>query len=118
MSVTLEQCMILREQHTLSQQHFSSALDSMRRSGCLIKHTCLLLLIFLITAYFFLFYLHFQFSLSVFLSFNFLSSFSVFLFLSDLFHTCTPTLFLLQVSSVLGADAGLLCPLRVLCFWV
>ncbi|MEQ2278954.1 hypothetical protein AMECASPLE_004602 [Ameca splendens] len=34
MSVTLEQCMILREQHTLSQQHFSSALDSMRRDGC------------------------------------------------------------------------------------
>ncbi|KAM4564451.1 type II inositol 3,4-bisphosphate 4-phosphatase-like [Fundulus diaphanus] len=32
MSVTLEQCTILREQHALSQQHFSSALDSMRRS--------------------------------------------------------------------------------------
>uniref|UniRef100_A0A3B5LCU1 Inositol polyphosphate-4-phosphatase type II B n=1 Tax=Xiphophorus couchianus TaxID=32473 RepID=A0A3B5LCU1_9TELE len=31
MSVTLEQCMILREQHTLSQQQFSSALDNMRR---------------------------------------------------------------------------------------
>uniref|UniRef100_A0A146Y6D4 Type II inositol 3,4-bisphosphate 4-phosphatase, putative n=1 Tax=Fundulus heteroclitus TaxID=8078 RepID=A0A146Y6D4_FUNHE len=34
MSVTLEQCTILREQHALSQQHFSSALDSMRRDGC------------------------------------------------------------------------------------
>uniref|UniRef100_A0A3B5LGK9 Inositol polyphosphate-4-phosphatase type II B n=1 Tax=Xiphophorus couchianus TaxID=32473 RepID=A0A3B5LGK9_9TELE len=34
MSVTLEQCMILREQHTLSQQQFSSALDNMRRDGC------------------------------------------------------------------------------------
>ncbi|KAM8881908.1 type II inositol 3,4-bisphosphate 4-phosphatase-like isoform 1-T1 [Synchiropus picturatus] len=32
MSVTLEQCVLLREQHTLSQQHFSTALDSMRRS--------------------------------------------------------------------------------------
>uniref|UniRef100_A0A087X5R9 Inositol polyphosphate-4-phosphatase type II B n=1 Tax=Poecilia formosa TaxID=48698 RepID=A0A087X5R9_POEFO len=30
MSVTLEQCSILREQHTLSQQQFSSALDNMR----------------------------------------------------------------------------------------
>uniref|UniRef100_A0A1A7WD14 Inositol polyphosphate-4-phosphatase, type II n=1 Tax=Iconisemion striatum TaxID=60296 RepID=A0A1A7WD14_9TELE len=34
MSVTLEQCVILREQHTLSQQHFSTALDCMRRDGC------------------------------------------------------------------------------------
>ncbi|XP_054912216.1 type II inositol 3,4-bisphosphate 4-phosphatase-like isoform X2 [Poeciliopsis prolifica] len=34
MSVTLEQCTILREQHTLSQQQFSSALDNMRRDGC------------------------------------------------------------------------------------
>lgn len=34
MSVTLEQCTILREQHALSQQHFSSALDTMRRDGC------------------------------------------------------------------------------------
>ncbi|XP_037538296.1 type II inositol 3,4-bisphosphate 4-phosphatase [Nematolebias whitei] len=34
MSVTLEQCAILRERHTLSQQHFSSALSSMRRDGC------------------------------------------------------------------------------------
>uniref|UniRef100_A0A3Q2CFG6 Type II inositol 3,4-bisphosphate 4-phosphatase-like n=1 Tax=Cyprinodon variegatus TaxID=28743 RepID=A0A3Q2CFG6_CYPVA len=34
MSVTLEQCMILKEQHALSQQNFSSALDSMRRDGC------------------------------------------------------------------------------------
>ncbi|PWA23998.1 hypothetical protein CCH79_00018613, partial [Gambusia affinis] len=31
MSVTLEQCTILREQHALSQQHFRSALDNMRR---------------------------------------------------------------------------------------
>uniref|UniRef100_A0A1A8GX94 Inositol polyphosphate-4-phosphatase, type II n=1 Tax=Nothobranchius korthausae TaxID=1143690 RepID=A0A1A8GX94_9TELE len=34
MSVTLEQCLILREQHTLSQKHFSMALDCMRRDGC------------------------------------------------------------------------------------
>uniref|UniRef100_A0A3Q0R8F4 Inositol polyphosphate-4-phosphatase type II B n=1 Tax=Amphilophus citrinellus TaxID=61819 RepID=A0A3Q0R8F4_AMPCI len=34
MSVTLEQCALLREQHTLSQQHFSTALDCMRREGC------------------------------------------------------------------------------------
>uniref|UniRef100_A0A3B4WAF8 Type II inositol 3,4-bisphosphate 4-phosphatase-like n=1 Tax=Seriola lalandi dorsalis TaxID=1841481 RepID=A0A3B4WAF8_SERLL len=31
MSVTLEQCVLLRERHTLCQQHFSSALDCMRR---------------------------------------------------------------------------------------
>ncbi|XP_075307910.1 type II inositol 3,4-bisphosphate 4-phosphatase-like isoform X2 [Odontesthes bonariensis] len=34
MSVTLEQCAILRERHALSQQHFSTALDCMRRDGC------------------------------------------------------------------------------------
>ncbi|KAM4714160.1 type II inositol 3,4-bisphosphate 4-phosphatase-like isoform 1-T3 [Anableps anableps] len=34
MSVTLEQCTILREQHALGQQHFSAALDNMRRDGC------------------------------------------------------------------------------------
>ncbi|KAK2863287.1 hypothetical protein Q5P01_002820 [Channa striata] len=34
MSVTLEQCVLLRERHTLSQQHFSTALDCMRREGC------------------------------------------------------------------------------------
>ncbi|KAM7386020.1 hypothetical protein PAMA_008915 [Pampus argenteus] len=32
MSVTLEQCVLLRERHTLSKQHFSTALDCMRRS--------------------------------------------------------------------------------------
>eukprot|EP00064_Thunnus_orientalis_P020297 superscaffoldBa00005507_g20431 len=32
MSVTLEQCVLLRERHALSQQHFSTALDCMRRS--------------------------------------------------------------------------------------
>uniref|UniRef100_A0A4W6BTQ6 Inositol polyphosphate-4-phosphatase type II B n=1 Tax=Lates calcarifer TaxID=8187 RepID=A0A4W6BTQ6_LATCA len=30
MSVTLEQCVLLRERHTLGQQHFSTALDCMR----------------------------------------------------------------------------------------
>ncbi|CAJ1085730.1 type II inositol 3%2C4-bisphosphate 4-phosphatase-like [Xyrichtys novacula] len=34
MSVTLEQCVLLRDKHTLSQQSFSSALDCMRRDGC------------------------------------------------------------------------------------
>ncbi|KAM9836415.1 type II inositol 3,4-bisphosphate 4-phosphatase-like isoform 2-T2 [Aulostomus maculatus] len=34
MSVTLEQCVLLRDQHTLSQEHFATALDSMRREGC------------------------------------------------------------------------------------
>ncbi|KAK2899650.1 type II inositol 3,4-bisphosphate 4-phosphatase-like isoform X2 [Channa argus] len=34
MSVTLEQCVLLRERHSLSQQHFSTALDCMRREGC------------------------------------------------------------------------------------
>ncbi|XP_034424916.1 type II inositol 3,4-bisphosphate 4-phosphatase-like isoform X2 [Hippoglossus hippoglossus] len=32
MSVTLEQCVLLRERHTLSEQHFNTALDCMRRS--------------------------------------------------------------------------------------
>lgn len=31
MSVTLEQCVLLRERHALGQQHFSTALDCMRR---------------------------------------------------------------------------------------
>ncbi|XP_049923957.1 type II inositol 3,4-bisphosphate 4-phosphatase-like isoform X4 [Epinephelus moara] len=34
MSVTLEQCVLLRERHALGQQHFSTALDCMRRDGC------------------------------------------------------------------------------------
>ncbi|XP_041635608.1 type II inositol 3,4-bisphosphate 4-phosphatase-like [Cheilinus undulatus] len=34
MSVTLEQCVLLRDRHTLSQQNFSTALDCMRRDGC------------------------------------------------------------------------------------
>ncbi|XP_069374654.1 type II inositol 3,4-bisphosphate 4-phosphatase-like isoform X2 [Paralichthys olivaceus] len=34
MSVTLEQCVLLRQRHTLSQQHFNTALDCMRRDGC------------------------------------------------------------------------------------
>ncbi|KAM6949242.1 type II inositol 3,4-bisphosphate 4-phosphatase-like [Aplochiton taeniatus] len=32
MSVTLEQCRLLRDQHALSKEHFSSALDCMRRA--------------------------------------------------------------------------------------
>ncbi|XP_042168714.1 type II inositol 3,4-bisphosphate 4-phosphatase-like [Oncorhynchus tshawytscha] len=31
MSVTLEQCMLLRDEHTLSKEHFNRALDCMRR---------------------------------------------------------------------------------------
>ncbi|XP_026177954.1 type II inositol 3,4-bisphosphate 4-phosphatase-like [Mastacembelus armatus] len=38
MSVTLEQCVLLRERHTLSQQHFSTALDCMRRDGCRLEN--------------------------------------------------------------------------------
>ncbi|XP_008301420.1 type II inositol 3,4-bisphosphate 4-phosphatase-like [Stegastes partitus] len=34
MSVTLEQCLLLRRRHQLSRQSFSTALDSMRREGC------------------------------------------------------------------------------------
>ncbi|CAN9509346.1 unnamed protein product [Ophioblennius macclurei] len=34
MSVTLEQCTLLRERHTLRRQHFGVALDCMRRDGC------------------------------------------------------------------------------------
>uniref|UniRef100_A0A8C2WS00 Type II inositol 3,4-bisphosphate 4-phosphatase n=1 Tax=Cyclopterus lumpus TaxID=8103 RepID=A0A8C2WS00_CYCLU len=34
MSVTLEQVVLLRERHALGRQHFSAALDCMRRDGC------------------------------------------------------------------------------------
>ncbi|KAK5875486.1 hypothetical protein CesoFtcFv8_026565 [Champsocephalus esox] len=34
MSVTLEQCVLLRERHTLCNTHFSTALHCMRRAGC------------------------------------------------------------------------------------
>ncbi|KAL6118299.1 inpp4b [Pungitius sinensis] len=34
MSVTLEQCALLRERHQLGRQHFTAALDCMRRDGC------------------------------------------------------------------------------------
>ncbi|XP_029939241.1 type II inositol 3,4-bisphosphate 4-phosphatase-like [Salarias fasciatus] len=48
MSVTLEQCTLLRERHTLGRQHFGEALDCMRRShlswgqmlGCLAQSGC------------------------------------------------------------------------------
>uniref|UniRef100_A0A8C5N6B7 Type II inositol 3,4-bisphosphate 4-phosphatase-like n=1 Tax=Gouania willdenowi TaxID=441366 RepID=A0A8C5N6B7_GOUWI len=36
MSVTLEQCVLLRERHALSQQHFGRALDTMRRWSTLL----------------------------------------------------------------------------------
>ncbi|XP_059211403.1 type II inositol 3,4-bisphosphate 4-phosphatase-like isoform X1 [Centropristis striata] len=38
MSVTLEQCVLLRERHTLSNTHFSTALDCMRRDGCRLEN--------------------------------------------------------------------------------
>ncbi|TDG99428.1 hypothetical protein EPR50_G00194160 [Perca flavescens] len=38
MSVTLEQCVLLRERHTLSPRHFSTALDCMRRDGCRLEN--------------------------------------------------------------------------------
>lgn len=44
MSVTLEQCVLLRERHTLSQQHFSTALDCMRRFVYILNLTTTLFL--------------------------------------------------------------------------
>lgn len=40
MSVTLEQCVLLRERHTLGRQHFSTALDCMRRCVFSSSSTC------------------------------------------------------------------------------
>ncbi|CAL8326056.1 unnamed protein product [Lota lota] len=34
MSVTLEQCVLLRDKHTLRHTHFNTALDTMRSEGC------------------------------------------------------------------------------------
>lgn len=44
MSVTLEQCVLLRERHTLSRQHFSTALDCMRRFVYILNLTTTLFL--------------------------------------------------------------------------
>uniref|UniRef100_A0A3B3T2X9 phosphatidylinositol-3,4-bisphosphate 4-phosphatase n=1 Tax=Paramormyrops kingsleyae TaxID=1676925 RepID=A0A3B3T2X9_9TELE len=38
MSVTLEQCALLRDEHHLSKEHFLRALDCMRRDGCRIEN--------------------------------------------------------------------------------
>lgn len=106
MSVTLEQCQILRERHSLSQQHFSTSLDCMRRwvwvPAPLLPSSSS-------------FSASFALICPLFLSFSWFSFFLRFLFFSC-FLTCmlTPV----QISSVLGADAGLLRPLGVRCVWL
>ena len=127
MSVTLEQCVLLRERHTLSQQHFSTALDCMRRFVYTLNLTTTLfltsssspssfvlisfpLIIFFSVQPFFCFY-------ACFLVFSSSFSFTItFCSLLPVFFSSSHTL--LQVSSVLGADAGLLCPVRVHSLWV
>lgn len=129
MSVTLEQCVLLRERHTLSRQHFSTALDCMRRSvftppphsppqsPLWLPVVFMLQSILHLNFRFFLFSLHRSSHFPP-VCFLLLVSLHPFSWISLLHILALVLLLLLQVPSVLGADAGMLRPPRADCVCV
>lgn len=115
MSVTLEQCVLLRERHTLGRQHFSTALDCMRRCVFSFSSCCTS---FSPLSSGFLFASCCPFNISLFFFGTILPVFIC------LHRTLCGVLLLLllllilQVPSVLGADVGLLYPLGADHMWV
>lgn len=122
MSVTLEQCILLRERHTLGRQHFSTALDCMRRSvSWFSSPSCFFLSLKSSGVLFSLFHV-----VGLTFSFSFFTPFGIcypFLFSYTLLYSLLPSLRLSssclphQISSVLGANIWLLYSFRPHYMW-